>query len=53
MQGITEMLVKCVKCKRIVDAYVEQQQCTCGMYYGLTPYFSATKESDYHVEKKK
>lgn len=33
------MNVNCVICNVMLDAQVKLQRCTCGISYGLTPYF--------------
>lgn len=41
------MIVKCLGCKKELDAKEFQLRCTCGLYYGLTPYFSKIRNSWY------
>lgn len=44
------MLVNCIECHKEVDAKEELQRHSCGILYGLTPYFPY---DEYYLKKKK
>ena len=41
------MKTSCINCKKEVEAKEEIQKCKCGMYYGLTPFFTKSKDSPF------